>query len=386
VDTAAIWNAGLAVVARLRAAGHQAWLVGGCVRDHLLGRPFHDADVASDAEPDEVERLFTRSVAVGKSFGVVRVESPSGIWIEVAALRADDRYIDGRRPVAVRRGTLREDAERRDLTVNALYHDGEQVIDLVGGRADLAARVLRGIGEPAQRIAEDRLRVLRTLRFAAVLGFAIEERTWAAVCASDLAGVSRERILDEAAKAMAHGAAGRLLRLAAAAGRLGEIAPLVPVATADVLDRLGQADPVVAWAAWLNPLGAAAAQAWIATQPVPAAWRRDVPWLITHAATVGNDPLAARRRALRDRRGPALVALAAASDPGNADTYRAWLSEEASNGPIPVTAGDLIRLGVAPGPALGACLAACEDAWLEGRWRSGHELPAQVAAWQARKR
>jgi len=363
----AIWEAGASVVNALRAAGHHAWLVGGCVRDRLLKRPLKDADVASSAEPDEVERLFPRTVAVGKAFGVVKVIGEGGD-VEVASLRADDRYVDGRRPVAVRRGSLQEDAERRDLTINALYADPDgTVTDPVGGLPDLRARLLRGIGDPAARLAEDRLRVLRVLRFAAVLDFAIEPRTADAVRATAIDGVARERVLDELAKAAGCGAGGAFLRLCAAHGQLAAVAPCAqPETAATILDRLGAVPLELALAAWLLPGGADAADAWMAMQPVAAAARRSVPWLIGTAPALAGFPVAARRRAVRRPDGAACAALAAAIDPAGARDYIAWAALDADPQPCPVSAADLLAAGLAPGPELGRRLRALEDAWLSG--------------------
>lgn len=376
MDSDVIWSAGAEVVRQLRASGHQAWLVGGCVRDRLLGRPLKDADVATSAEPHEVEALFPRTIAVGKAFGVIKVllpasslQPPAGAMeVEVASLRADDRYIDGRRPVAVRRGTLQEDAERRDLTVNALYADPDGALtDPVGGQADLRARLLRGIGDPAARLAEDRLRVLRVLRFAAVLGFAVEEATAAAVRGIDIAGVARERVLDELAKAAGAGAAGRFLRACAAHGQTTAVAPCADLAAAAaVLERLGPCTGDLALAAWLLPGGADAADAWLSMQPVPGAWRRSVPWLIATAPGLGRLGVVERRRALRRPEGAQLVRLAGAIEPDRAKDYSDWADQEAGRGACPVTAADLLAAGHRPGPALGAALRRIEDAWLAG--------------------
>lgn len=370
-DSASIWNSGAEVVERLRAAGHQAWLVGGCVRDRLLDRPLKDADVATSAEPDEVERLFPRTVAVGKAFGVIKVlpsgrPDEGGNEVEVASLRADDRYVDGRRPVAIRRGTLQEDAERRDLTVNALYADPDGAItDPVGGLPDLQARILRGIGDPAARLDEDRLRVLRVLRFAAVLHFSIEPATAAAVRATAITGVARERVLDELAKAAHAGAAGDFLRGCAAHGQLAAVAPCAdPEAAAAILDRLGPAPLDLVLAGWLLAEGTDAARAWVSMQPLPAEARRRIPWLIATAPHLGGLPVSARRRALRQGQGAGLAVLAAAIDPVRANEYIDWAALEVVSGNCPLAAADLVTAGIPPGPGLGAALRRAEDAWL----------------------
>jgi len=200
-DAAGTERAAAEVVARLQRAGHAAYFAGGCVRDRLLGRVPHDFDIATGATPDAVQALFPRTTGlVGRSFGVVGVLH-DGFTFEVATFRQDLDYIDGRRPSGVRFVTAEEDAQRRDFTVNGLFYDpvADRVIDHVGGRADLERKVIRAIGAPDARFAEDKLRLLRAVRFAVTLGFAIEEGTWAALRAraGEIAGISPERIRDE---------------------------------------------------------------------------------------------------------------------------------------------------------------------------------------------
>src|SRR5262245_10105292 len=173
------------VVRRLRDAGHEAYFAGGCVRDRLLGRAPLDYDVATSAPPDAVQRLFRRRGPCAARVGVVLAVG-HGRGTEVARFRWDEADVDGRRPTAVHFGAAREDAARRDFTVNALFEDPvtEEVIDLVGGVADLRAGLIRAIGDPRARIAEDRLRMLRAVRFAARLGFRIDPETHAAIVAA----------------------------------------------------------------------------------------------------------------------------------------------------------------------------------------------------------
>jgi poly(A) polymerase len=197
------WNAVKEVCSRLKTAGFEALLAGGCVRDLLMNREPHDFDVATDARPDEVEALFERSVAVGKAFGVI-VLPFEDFQIEVATFRQDLDYKDGRRPEGVTFSTPEADAQRRDFTVNALFYDpvrGE-IVDYVDGRKDIEAKILRTVGDPNRRFDEDKLRILRAIRFAAQLDFAIEPRTLEAIVqrAQDVAIVSRERIRDEILK------------------------------------------------------------------------------------------------------------------------------------------------------------------------------------------
>src|SRR6185295_12914972 len=170
------------LVARLREAGHVAYFAGGCVRDLVRGDTPKDFDVATSARPEEVQKIFSRTYAVGAHFGVI-VVLENGFQYEVATFRSDGAYLDGRRPVAVHFSSAEEDARRRDFTINGMFFDpaADEVIDFVGGREDLDAKIIRAIGDPGARFAEDRLRMLRAVRFATVLGFAIEPATWNAL-------------------------------------------------------------------------------------------------------------------------------------------------------------------------------------------------------------
>jgi poly(A) polymerase len=190
----------LAIVRRLRDAGHVAYFAGGCVRDLLLGETPKDYDVATDAPPDRVRELFRNSQAVGAAFGVILVRQNASV-IEVATFRSDGLYLDGRRPSTVRFTTAEEDARRRDFTINGLFLDpiADQVIDHVGGLDDLKARRVRAIGSPAARFDEDSLRLLRAVRFSSRLGFELEAATADAIRAHapQLRRISPERIAEE---------------------------------------------------------------------------------------------------------------------------------------------------------------------------------------------
>ena len=194
----------VAVVRRLREAGHVAYFAGGCVRDLLLRLTPKDYDVATDAPPTRVRELFPRTQAVGQAFGVILVRHRRST-VEVATFRSDGAYEDGRRPAAVTFTTAEEDAKRRDFTINGLFLDpldGDRVIDHVGGQEDLKGRRLRAIGDPDERFREDHLRLLRALRFAARFGLEVEPATADAIRrrASLLKGISPERIADELRK------------------------------------------------------------------------------------------------------------------------------------------------------------------------------------------
>ncbi|MDR3310481.1 MAG: hypothetical protein LBS90_03955 [Oscillospiraceae bacterium] len=210
----------LRVVTALADAGHEAYFVGGCVRDDLLGRTPRDWDVASSALPDEVKTLFPHTAPTGEKYGTVTVLAPGGN-VEVTTFRTDGAYASGsRRPDGVRFGTgLRDDLARRDFTVNAMAADASGVItDPFGGRRDLGARIIRAVGDPETRFAEDALRMFRAVRFSAQLRFEIEGNTLMAIerCANLCEKLSRERVRDETAGILlsdAPEAAGLSLRL-----------------------------------------------------------------------------------------------------------------------------------------------------------------------------
>jgi poly(A) polymerase len=225
--------AGLArrIIGRLKAAGHQAYLVGGCVRDLLLGQEPQDYDVATEARPEEVVCLFPEAQLVGAHFGVALVRD-GGAEVQVATFRTDHAYSDGRRPEAVEFQTdPRQDVLRRDFTINGLLLDPEsgEVLDYVGGRQDLEAGLVRAIGDPEARFQEDHLRMLRAVRFAARFGFEIEERTWAAIrlLHASIRRISSERIRDEIVRILTEGSARRGFELLDASGLLVEILPEV---------------------------------------------------------------------------------------------------------------------------------------------------------------
>ncbi|MGE3805092.1 MAG: CCA tRNA nucleotidyltransferase [Gemmataceae bacterium] len=222
------------VVKRLRDAGHEALWAGGCVRDELLGLVPKDYDIATDARPERVRKLFRRTVAVGVSFGVVKVLGPKPLEAEVVTFRSDTTYSDGRHPDAVVFSSAREDALRRDFTINGMFFDPVQneVIDYVGGREDLERKLLRSIGDPYARFAEDKLRLLRAARLATRFGLAIEPATLAAMkeMAAQIHVVSAERIADEFRKLLVQPRRTDGLRLLDEVGLLEPIMPeLIPM-------------------------------------------------------------------------------------------------------------------------------------------------------------
>ena len=223
-------RAARAITARLHAAHYEALWVGGCIRDRLLGLDPADVDIATNARPETVLALFPHSLSVGAQFGVVIVIE-EGVQTEVATYRTDGEYHDGRHPTAVTFGTAQEDASRRDFTINALFYDParDEILDYVGGRADLDAHVLRAIGDPARRFEEDALRLLRAVRFAVRFGLAIEPSTWDAIRrhAAGIERVSPERIRDELTRIFTGPTPGHALHLLDEAGLLEPLLPEV---------------------------------------------------------------------------------------------------------------------------------------------------------------
>ena len=269
------------IVVRLQAEGHEAFFVGGCVRDLVRGVEPDDYDIVTSALPDDVQRLFSHTISVGARFGVVLVVEGDRRY-EVATYRTEDGYEDGRRPSHVRFATAEEDARRRDFTVNGLLMDPltGYVFDIVGGCRDITRRVIRTIGDPEQRFAEDRLRMLRAVRFAAGLDFVIDPATFAAVCrhAGTIRHISVERIREELTKIFTRSGARRGLELLDASGLLQEILPEVAALKGvqqpkefhpegdvwqhilQMLDHLpastdGAVDSRLAWAALLHDIG-----------------------------------------------------------------------------------------------------------------------------------
>ncbi|MCX6922041.1 MAG: CCA tRNA nucleotidyltransferase, partial [Verrucomicrobia bacterium] len=221
-------NSARAIVRRLQHEGFQAFWVGGCVRDFLLGREPGDFDIVTAALPEEIERLFQRTVPVGRKFGVI-VVIEAGRQFQVATFRAEADYRDGRHPERVVFGDAEADARRRDFTINGLFYDPvrKQLHDWVGGEADLRARIIRTIGLPAERFGEDHLRLLRAVRFAAQLDFSLEAGTFAALQANAarLKTISAERIRDELVKLFRPPHAAHGLELLRQSGLLEQVLP-----------------------------------------------------------------------------------------------------------------------------------------------------------------
>jgi poly(A) polymerase len=266
-----------AVIAKLREAGHQAYLVGGSVRDLLLGTKPKDFDVATDARPGRIMELFPKSGQVGAHFGVVLVREACS-QVEVATFRSDHDYADGRRPASVHfESDPREDAVRRDFTINGLMMEADtgKVLDYVGGRGDLESRVVRAIGDPDARFGEDHLRLLRAVRFAARLGFEIDPATFEAIGRHHalILKVSAERTRDELTRILIEGGARRGFELLDASGMLADLLPEVAAMkgvgqppefhpegdvwthTLLLLEKLDHPTATLAWGAVLHDVG-----------------------------------------------------------------------------------------------------------------------------------
>jgi poly(A) polymerase len=422
------------IVARLRAAGHQAYLVGGCVRDLLLGRAPKDFDVATDARPDRVSELFERSEQVGAHFGVVLVRENTS-QVEVATFRSDASYSDGRRPDAVRfEGNPRQDALRRDFTINALLLDPDtnQVLDFTGGREDLGRRVIRAIGDPDERFQEDHLRLIRAVRFAARLGFEIEPDTMAALQRLHglIVKVSPERIRDELARILTEGGARRGFELLDETGLLGDILPEVAAMkgvaqppefhpegdvwthTLLLLEKLRHPTVTLAAGALLHDVGkpptfrvaerirfdghveegVRLAHGILTRLRFSNEQVEQIEALIAHHMRfkdTGQMRESTMKRFMRMENFAEhleLHRLDCLSSNGKLDTYKRVLSRLAELGeeelrPKPLLTGrDLIEQGYQPGPSFGKMLAAVEDAQLEARVQNKDEALALVRA------
>ena len=430
------------IVARLRAAGHEAYFAGGCVRDLLLGVPPKDFDVATSAHPDVVLQLFPRTFAVGAHFGVVLVcdeENGAEIVTEVATFRSDVAYADGRHPTEVRfSSSPQEDVLRRDFTINGMMFDPilhaqtcsltSAVLDYVGGRQDLRDGIIRAIGEPRRRFEEDKLRMLRAVRFAARLEYAIEPVTERAIrqFASGIVQVSRERIRDELTLMLTEGRARRAFELLDSTGLLREVLPEVVklhnvaqppeyhpegdvwIHTLLLLEKLpAGVSPTLAWGALLHDIGKPATFSHNPPDRIRFNGHVEIGVKIAHAILrrlrFSNDDCAQILALVENHmrfgdvekmkastlkrffRLPqfdehlALHRLDVLSSHGDLSLYefakrrREALPEEEVRPQLLVTGRDLIAAGYQPGPQFKEMLALAEDAQLEGRIRTTEE-------------
>jgi tRNA nucleotidyltransferase/poly(A) polymerase len=390
----------LDIVQKLRAAGFEALWAGGCVRDQLLGIEPKDYDVATSATPDEIRDLFghRRTLPIGAAFGVVTVLGPRAAGqIEVATFRTDAAYSDGRHPDSVTFTDARHDAERRDFTINGLFFDpvAEQVVDYVGGQEDLQAHIIRAIGDPRLRLGEDKLRMLRAVRFAATFNFEIEPATMQAIqqMAEEITTVSAERIGMEVRRMLLdpnRAAALRLLRDAKLLPHvLPELAALGDAAWQQTLDRmarLGSPTLSLAIAALLLSVDGA---------DIHEAGRRlrftnketdRADWLLGNLVTIMHAPSVPwpkLQRVLVHDGAHELVALAESISDANDSALAfcrerlAWSAERLNPPPI-IDGADLIQHGLKPGPQFSALLEEIRDAQLNGEIATRAEALALV--------
>jgi len=384
------------VVLRLRQAGHEAYFAGGCVRDSLLDRVPADYDVATGATPDQVRNLFgrRRTLAIGAAFGVITVLGPRQAGqIEVATFRADDAYTDGRHPAGVTFCSAREDAQRRDFTINGLFLDplNDEVHDFVGGRADLAAGIVRAIGVPAMRFGEDHLRMLRAVRFTAFFGFVLEPETRAAIerMAGMVASVSPERVAAELRAMVSRTGRRRALELLLETGLAAVVLPeLAPPAVdasfwqeaARVVEAFDVPDLSMALAVLADPAGGDVLSRVQSRLRLSNHETKRSAWLHARLAELdgGGDP--ARRpwsevQPLVAHENAAALAdvLRARASCGRGDAASAaWLTRESARpkvetDPPPLVSGDeLLAAGVPPGKPVGAALARIRALQLDG--------------------
>ena len=410
-------------------AGHQALFAGGSVRDECLGLAPKDVDIATSATPDQVAELFPDCISVGAAFGVQMVIR-RGHHFEIATFRRDGGYVDGRRPSEVSFTDSREDALRRDFTVNALFKDPVtgDVLDFVGGREDLDARVIRAVGDPGTRFAEDHLRLLRAVRFAAQLDFAIEADTYAAIQehASLLSTISPERIRNELERIMTQPRASDAFRQLLDMGLLEVVLPeIVAMVGCDqppefhpegdvfthtmlVLDQLERPTFTLALGALLHDVGKPPTQTFedrirfnehekVGAEMTEAICRRlklsneereHVVWLVRQhmrIAAMPNMREAKRKRLVREPGFDELLLLNKADSLGSMGTLENWnwiheyatsVPEEVKRPEPLITGDDLIARGYAPGPLFREILGMIEDAQLENEVTSREDALA----------
>ncbi len=344
-------------------AEHQAVTVGGAVRDALLGRAPGDWDVATSARPDQVVALFRRTIPTGIQHGTVTVMAGRGAdrhAVEVTTFRGEGAYSDARRPDEVVFGVpLQEDLARRDFVVNAIAWDpiGRQLVDPFGGRGDLAARVLRAVGDPAARFGEDGLRIVRAIRFVAVLDFALDPTTEAAIPGAlpSLARVSRERVRVELVKLLAGTAAARALEVGWRTGILTQVLPEVPDPAAAIARiDLAPPDGILRSAALLLDVGPDRADAALRRLTYSNADRERVVALVREVPALSEASSDADLRRLFARTGIALAPDLAALRPALAGRLRAAAGAPVTAADLALKGPDVMRvLGVGPGPVVG---------------------------------
>ncbi len=384
-------EAATAVAMDLRQSGYEALFAGGCVRDRLMGTEPDDYDVVTNARPEQVREVFPRAYGVGAAFGVMLVRR-AGHVIEVATYRTDGAYSDSRRPDHVEFADANADAQRRDFTINGLFEDPAtgEVIDYVGGRQDLASGVIRAIGDPVQRLHEDRLRMIRAVRFAARFGFRIESNTLEAIRrgASDLSGISRERVGHELRRMFGHTSranAATMLqhlgldssvlteeRVSAPLPRLAALAPEAEFGVclaAWMLDRSREiASTEARVRLWSSALILTNNEQKLLDSTLVTYLKASIDW-------IGMKTAQRKRLWLRPEFSSAITMLGAVN-PEVAATIAEDASKYRTDGlaTTPIISGDdLVSLGFTPGPRFRTTLEQLYDAQLEGRIKTRDE-------------
>jgi len=394
------------VARRLREAGHEAYFAGGCVRDEILGIAPADYDIATDATPERIRGIFPGARDVGEAFGVMLVRL-GGRTFEVATFRKDGPYLDGRRPSAVEFSTAREDAARRDFTINGIFRRPEtgELVDYFKGQEDIAAGIVRAIGDPHARIGEDRLRMLRAVRFAARFSFAIEPATAEAIRmhAAELKGVSPERIGEELRKMLSHPARAAAARLIEELGLdrtvFGGISDCGPTTGSPRLAGLPeQASWTSALAAWTLDRTAGGRREFVSVSEVA---REGVVEALRAALVLSNREadaldgiLLSRERIAREFDGGSVaactrlcagagfddaLAILRSERPEDAARWRSEADRLLPSRALPrplLDGADLIAAGLRPGPRFRDLLDAALDAQIEGRF---HDKSAALA-------
>jgi poly(A) polymerase len=392
----------LEIVEKLRAAGFEALWAGGCVRDELLGLVPKDYDVATSAVPDQIRELFgrRRTLAIGAAFGVVTVLGPRAAGqVEVATFRSDATYSDGRHPDSVTFTSAEADAARRDFTINGLFYDPVEgkVVDYVGGQEDLRQHVVRAIGDPHQRLREDKLRMLRAVRFAAAFDFRIDDETYRAVreSAGQINDVSAERIGVEIRRMLVDAnrtvAMGLLRDTNLLPEVLPEVAALPPAAWQETLRVLGRLDeptlPLALATLLLEDAGGPEVAVAVGRRLRYTNKENDrAAWLIRHLPTVEQAqhvPWPRLQRVLVHDGAAELVALLQAIVGADNEAVAfcrerlAWPADRLNPTPL-LDGSDLIAHGHSPGPPFAALLEQVRDAQLEGKITSRDEALALV--------
>lgn len=396
----------LEITHTLRDAGYEALWAGGCVRDRLLGLEPKDYDVATNARPEQVQELFgkRRTLAIGASFGVIAVLKKGCHPVEVATFRSDGAYVDGRRPSTVEFTTALQDAQRRDFTINGMFYDPikDEVIDYVGGKIDLQKRVIRAIGDPHARFTEDKLRMLRAVRFAATLGFELDFATLTAIqeMTPEISVISAERIGAELSRLLIHPKRFQGVHLLHASGLLEVLLPeLSVIATAgsvewretlDVLIRLESRELGTALAALLCELCEKVDIAQVGRRFRFANTDVDLAiWLLKHLPSIGMAdalPWPQLQRILINGSSAELLSLARAAygrehrGVRHCEECLALPPERLNPAPL-LTGDDLVRQGYEPGPHFAKVLTVVRDAQLEGQivnYAEALDLAAQL--------